>query len=81
MNPEQPKRQDRRISTMLEKNEKSAPANDVLKPKLTAKMPKKCPRCGSKDILEGDGGDWYYCNNCMCQMDKDGNVVRPGYWG
>ena len=44
-------------------------------------MMKKCPRCGSKDILEGDGGDWYYCNNCMCQMDKDGNVVRPGYWG
>ena len=65
---------------MSEKNENAgnAFAGGTLKAK--SRGPKKCPSCGSNDILEADGGAWYYCNNCMAHMDKDGHITRPGYW-
>ena len=68
------------MSEKKDKTENVQPADGRPNMEVKKKMPKKCPSCRSNDILEGDGGDWYYCNNCMCQMDKDGNIVRPGYW-
>ena len=52
------------MSDKIEKTENTRVANDILRAKEKGKMPKKCPWCGSGDILEGDGGDWCYCNNC-----------------
>ena len=60
-----------KMSDKIEKTKNVLLVNDILAAKGKSKKPKKCPCCGSDDILEGDGGDWYYCNNCSWKAFKD----------